>query len=615
MRVIGAFYPGMPGLIEASYTLGHGVTPGIVTLKVFPQLAQLAGTGDVVLTDGVTTVRVPDCRVVDVKVDAELGGFTATVFLEDHRWRWRYGAYSVDGHYNIPAVRVADVPKVPDWGQQLGNPAQSQFDVFPDQYKPQIQGYTRKTARELGEILCRAMGESSFSVLALPTDQYPEVHWEGANAAQELQLLAEQFGCRVVYNPFGGGGVTLARLGVGAQLPAPAPDELARDGVGFDPPEPPSKIVFYGAPKVWQQRFRLRPVGLDFDGRVKAIDKLSYAPAMKWKYYAPPFAALQSIDVYLNATLPGNRTAYDAHALANATVWRWYQIANTLPKSGDDTFWVPANTSRQEDRHRREDVFLTGYLAEAQSDDLGQRSLFPAKVYGRAYRGSISYLTTEKGEQVRIPFAVDAERQLVMFAAPVYYVGHEENDTTKPILVDPELVLECAVMVRDPVTHQLVRPRYEFTVPGGTTGELAVVKEEIREYWVAEYGNFDSHTVRKATTNADECRHKAKYFFDAEVARFQLLTPQDRTYNGIKGLACDGAVQQVTWSMSPSGALTRASRNTEHSVVIDPYAQRRLREEVNLKSIDQRVQQAKVIRRIRDNLRGGNNPFQPPFET
>ncbi len=46
-------------------------------------------------------------------------------------------------------------------------------------------------------------------------------------------------------------------------------------------------------------------------------------------------------------------------------------------------------------------------------------------------------------------------------------------------------------------------------------------------------------------------------------------------YNGILPISCDGAIAQVEWSGGPNGAMTKASINTEFSLVVPSYQQRR----------------------------------------
>ena len=46
-------------------------------------------------------------------------------------------------------------------------------------------------------------------------------------------------------------------------------------------------------------------------------------------------------------------------------------------------------------------------------------------------------------------------------------------------------------------------------------------------------------------------------------------------YAGIVPISPDGAIQQVEWSGGLSGCVTRASRNSEFSLVVAPYHERR----------------------------------------
>src|SRR3546814_8074821 len=57
----------------------------------------------------------------------------------------------------------------------------------------------------------------------------------------------------------------------------------------------------------------------------------------------------------------------------------------------------------------------------------------------------------------------------------------------------------------------------------------------------------------------------------------QELVPQpgnDMTYGGFINVNPDGAIAQVSWTWSAGRGMTRASRNTEHSLIVPRYKQR-----------------------------------------
>lgn len=271
-------YPGAISIASADYTLLHGIAPGVVRMSC-NAVDDVALGGTVTLGDGRQRLVLTGCRVDRCEIDASSSGYTATLYLFDKRWRWKLG--QINGHYNEPSPRIYDVPRVVAPGQQAGN----QPATEPPEKLPDIQEPTRKNARDLAKLLLETMGERTYDIAAIPSNDYPEVKWEAAVPAVELQNLAERYGCRVVYRP-DVDGVLIAKLGVGAQLPDGLLDS---DNLGIDPPEPPGRIVVYGAPVRYQVRFELEAVGLDFDGVVRPIDDLSYTPAQGWESAGPPF--------------------------------------------------------------------------------------------------------------------------------------------------------------------------------------------------------------------------------------------------------------------------------------------------------------------------------------
>jgi hypothetical protein len=566
-RAPAVVYPGAT-VISCSYTLSHGTRPGVVELVCFPQLESLARTGNVVITDAVNGLVIRNCRVVGAKASMSVtAGLTVTVILEDGRCLWRYG--TINGHWNIPIPRVFDTPRVAAFNAPAVNQAVAQLAGQSDQFKPPIQEWSRKSARALAELLLQAMGVTSYDVRAIPDDQFIETFWDAATASVELDRLAEFYGCRVSFNPETLH-VALVRLGSGQLLPEAPGDELQQDGLGVNPPVPPGRISVYGSPTVWQVRFALEAVGLDFDGQYKPLDQLSYVPPDGWEHHGPPFHQLSATDFYPVGQLPGTRTAREAMALAQESVWRCYRITATTPWTGEFVFPPGDDFGDTVERHH---IVLLDHLPEGTYDDLGQRTLMPPRVTGRAFRyDQLNFRNTDVGEVVLGTFGIDPVHRLIRFDSPVL-LYEAQGVETEAHWHPAEIYLDAACFLLDPDTHQPQRFRMDYPVAGGGAHEHAVVRDEIRYFHVSDYTT--TNEVNTVTTNRPEAEAKAQFFFTGELLRFQTPTPQERIYNGLKRIFTDGAVWQVTVNASQAGITTHASRNNEHSVFVPPYDVRR----------------------------------------
>lgn len=670
VRLPRMFFPGMPGLISADYTLSQGITPGVITLRLHPDLSNLARVGPITITDNVNTVVIPGCIVDKVDANFSASGYIYTVYLLDRRWMWRYG--TISGHYNVPIVRVYDIPKVADTGQQLGNPPVPDQTVFPDQYVPQIQWWTKATARDLARLLLYAMGESvsgsvgnlvkrkiiypggiesprqsvplgslTIDVNEIPDNQYPEVNWDVANAAVELERLCSLYGCRVTYRPDLDKAV-IVRLGKGGPLPEPGASELNQESDGIDPPELPEQITVYGAPARYQVMFQLEAVGMDFDGRVKRLDNLSYTPRLGWSSITEPeqtlLGGLQQANFFRDP-LPAGRTAKDAAALAGRCVYRWYRIRNTVPDQfdGKGGFLIPVDkgpgdtvggvVSNDGGRIDMVDIILTPFTNEVQVDQFAQRNLQPARLYGRCYLGGLvrGVGTTGPTDRVRRGFTVDEEHFLIVLDEPAYIInGKKPGQNDDNVLILPglsknktypaELMLETAIMIRDANNHQVYRYAKTFRLAPkskrkidskkGVPNELAVLREEVRYNYRQNYGiNGDLFVPNTVVTNKPEADNKANFFLQAEIARLQTPTPQRRVYNGVKPVFVDGAIYQVTWSLSSGGTTTTASLHNEHSVFIAPYATRMAREVASVENARRDAERDLQINKMLNGLR------------
>lgn len=621
LKLSGA-WPGMEGLGSAEYTCSHGKSPGVLQIDLQTDIKDFSGIGDFRMSDGVREMVVRECKVVNVVGDFSTSNANITVYLHDRRHRWAYG--SITGEYNIPTPRIADIPKLPDPNQQPGNqPPPATIDPAT---APQIQEWSRKNARDLAKLCFEAMGEKryGYDVNQVPKDQYPYVNWVAENPADALQALGELYGLRLVYNP-----VTnragLFKLGEGSQLPEITPSDVEKVQIGFDPPEPPDVITVYGAIARFQLRFRLRAVGLDFDGRVRPIDQLSYRPrivdGLSWERYGGPFNFVKADGSEFENPLPGTRTYIDARELANQTVFRWYQIYTSLPLIREGELWVPWKIQKCQ----LYDVMLSSLTVDTAVDDLGQRNQQPAKIIGSeltpsgVYQGTLKNGNTPPGGEVKIPFTIDPVRGLVMFQGFVRTRKPINNGATFQFAA-ADLILETVATVRDAVTHQPIRFNKTFPVlikgkppkiPGaGVLNELALVREDIQLYRKINYRSTTDHRENTIEHNESECEKRAEYYYKGELAKFETLKPETRVFNGVYPFSLDGAIQQITWTISLGDVQTIISRNNEHSAYLAKYQERRKREEASLEKSTRFADQGARVQRAVAGLENGNKNQQ-----
>src|SRR5690348_6882168 len=93
-----ASFPGITQLVQASFTLSHGITPSVATLVLAPQAELPARGGTLSFTFGSVRLDFPDCRIDACSYRRDLSGLTWSLTVLDRRWKWAFG--HVSGNYN-----------------------------------------------------------------------------------------------------------------------------------------------------------------------------------------------------------------------------------------------------------------------------------------------------------------------------------------------------------------------------------------------------------------------------------------------------------------------------------------------------------------------------------
>lgn len=526
-------FPGVQQIISGRYVLSHGITPSRAVIEIAPQANILAAVGTLTLTFGSVRLQFPG-SLLDTLTLRFQGAHQWTLDILDRRWRWRFG--EVWGRYNAR------------------NPDGSLIREL------------ERTPQQLAVMLLRAMGESGFDISPLPNVGRPEVNWTGNNPAQELATLCEGLGCRIVLGL--NNRVMIRRTGFGRPLPS---QHAMTGGLGVDPPNKPDSIKIVSGPARFQSKLKLQAVGLDTDEKIKPIDDLSYKPADGWEKEHPDFFT----SVEENTSDPEK----SPRRLALRTVFRWYRVES----QADGSMRVPS--------YRGPVAFVWQILPI--SDDLVDkepnvlensqfsgtvRRAKKGKIEGEFYDGERKFATTDAGTLYEGSFSVDGERGIVQFGNAMYRIDDDSGET-----LPAKLFLTCSYSVKHIASRQELRMTYEQRLPGRSngTGPQIVHHPELVATAIARYGRGSSGTrVDRVETNEAEWRREVIHALQAAMLEYSTGPTNDVEYAGLLPIEPDGAIQQVSWSVGPGGAKTRASRNAEHHTAIEPYQERRQREEI-----------------------------------
>lgn len=582
MLITDVQYPGINGILSAQAVISQGISPGRATITTpASTIGTLDPIGDLSMSDGSNTVVWAGCRVAHFAFAGGSGQApTATILLEDFRWKWSGG--QISGRYNVPAEYFNTVPLISFPGStDFANQNFTQVP-FPPEEQP-IRPETAKTARELCELCLKAMGVKEYDVSPIDPKSYPSVEWDSEVPARALQSLVERYGCRVVPNPTTGA-VAICKEGFGTLLPDGA---FLFDSPSLTP-KPVPKVVNVRTGYIrYQMRFALEMVLMEFDGSWKPADQVSYRPKGGWTGYV---TAQNLVDTEM-PNLPAGRTMFDAQAIAGAYLYRAYRVSLTKA-DGKGVLRIPADGGEKDRCDFHKQIYLLPNKVQVTKDDLNRHSPAPAQVFGRHTnnwsRGLanpvILYDLTTADTEVIMPFSIDSEHAIIIFAQPVY--AFKTDGKVYPA----EIVLEtaCHFAGKDfgPDPWQFRRRTYSRNIPEGLSDLPSyVVKNELLATSVAEYST--DNTLSKVTENNRDLQPRADYYLNGEVLKLATDAAQTRTYSGVVQVYPDGLIQQVSIEFAAGDKnkpATTASAGTEHSVYLPNYEGRRLREEADLRS-------------------------------
>lgn len=549
-------FPGVQQVVAASYTLSHGISPGVATIDMAPQANLIAQGGPLVFTDGNNQIVIPDCKVDQASLERNAGGRVVRLAILDRRWKWRFP--TISGHYNLrhPSGDLIDD----------GTAA------------PQIIWKTVKTPQELAAMCLDAMGESGYDVSALPNGTFPAVEWEYANAAQELATLADDLGCRVVLRL--NGTVQLWPVGFGG--PLPVSDRRIDYSGSIDPPERPDRVAVVTGRIRHQVDMVLEAVGHETDGTIKPIDELSYRPGADPTLYAAANLPAGWDDIDLHQFL--NIFESTKRKLAQESVFHWYRPRvpfdiKVLRIGGGTDTWTINDLAEIELTDTQVDEFL----------DAGVKRTRPAIVWGVWSDGGTGFENTATQQQtisdLALPddftlrsvyldgFSIDPRRGLVKFGKQVF----QYSATNKP--QPATLTIRTGVYIRQPDDRSW--RRYSRDRSYGNqygTGTQVIKRDDLLPYVITNYNAAGA--ISGDASNQGQIEIAADHYLDAAELQYSIASPESATYAGIWPIDLDGAIQQVSWSISGGGLTTRASRNNEPAGRGKSYPERRLLENI-----------------------------------
>jgi len=524
-------FPGLTGFMSGDMTIsGHGISPSVANLQYFLQpITKSIGTLSIYDPYNNTQISMRECLISSARGN---DGGSMTVTISDRRWKWTRTGELV-GHYNR---RSAD---------------------------QKLDKKTEKTPRDLAVICLNEMGETGYQIDALPNESRPEVQWIGDNPARALEDLCESLGCRIVYNHIKDR-VEIHKLGAGANLPAGG--NFSYEAT-YTPSETPERITVYTGATRFEVALACQAVGRfsqsDASGDFspfKLLNDLPYKPASGWENESPDL--FSGIDV----PIVDGQTDETNLNLAKSSVYRCYQIFATLDAVNEDDEQIYQFPELQPFYDRRQ-IYL-------ESEQIGVKVTAvdeyqpPAIAFGEYCDDELTW--QNKTGIIPVDFTVDAANQMIVFSRPVFRLVDRKY---KPARVN--LLTSCTI--EDLVSHVRIGYKISKNIPSGQAGTKEIVKRpEIVRTLSRSVDMVAIEDKGLVSDNIDEVKKEVDYYINAKLAGYQTTTAESDSYGWIEPISCDGAIQQVQYSIENSGQTkTTISRNNERDIYTLTYKERR----------------------------------------
>jgi hypothetical protein len=202
-------------------------------------------------------------------------------------------------------------------------------------------------------------------------------------------------------------------------------------------------------------------------------------------------------------------------------------------------------------------------------------------------------------------FSIDRERRVVLFPEPVY----KNLATSRVVKAPADLRLQTLITVCSDETRAAAR--YVRQRDLGTGVATPARHEQVPDIFRVVVEKYrDAYLPDGSDDNKAQLDAACDDRLDAMMREYQLATPRTLKYPGLWPISLDGAIQQVTWEVGPSGATTIASRNDESIPFVPSYREVRRRQQSNADS-DQRHHEKAARSRARSHMhnRAGTGIF------
>jgi hypothetical protein len=632
-------WPGVNAVASCTYTAGWGLSPGTAILVTYPQPINqfIAPFGTLVIGDGQRAVTLQNCRVSRITGEMGPDGQTWTIEIQDRRWTWLgLGQASIDA--NVLDMRSKLVPWSIYSPQEIATICLDAMGEVNYDISDLPTGLVHADGADVDRYLLA--GENFAQSLC-----NPHVTFDHAPPMECLARLADTFGC-VVMLQHSTNTVRVVKIGHGlAQLPN-YPSEAIAPGVTL--PRIPASVNVAGAPIRYQLRFVLEPVGEEWNGAFVPISELSYAPLIPSNVYHELFPKLQvqpdnkcwalSPPPYFYGVQATNRLSLaEAYQKAQKYVWKAFRIRNINVATGQSPISIPNYDGqivrRQQIVLQRSKVVqvqpqprvqgagnlnpVTGKLAplfgafppyyDGYSRDVPAEVFTDAGVIIEA-GGQVMWNTgqanTPVGSKVFVDFDVNTFEQTVIFVDYVWNRAVNTALSTSMVVADPLLVLETACLVKDPDLGNLIR--YEQSLQlGGNAPPQWESHDDVGIGVIALYqdsqGGGPQNTYlgwKYGDGDLADATGRSNYYLQGMAAKIQIPQGQHNAYIGIYPIDLDGCVQQVSYSVDGHGPSSHIGLNTEFSVSIPNYPQRRRAENLppNASAVDANMREAALAR-------------------
>mgnify|MGYP003131749366 FL=1 len=250
-------FPGVQQIESFSYTQGHGVAPGLITLDIAPQsVSDLPMYGDLkVFYNGIERLNLPMCLVDKASYTVNKSGKKIKLILKD--WRWSLKKAKITATYNRKngIGKIDTILKDAPFDEGYGLTSNAFLD--PKQSLDEICNILEARlnfAHPFGGVFLK--GELRKK------DEFPYLKLTNKPVVQVIQQLCDKYGL-VCFPEVGKGlnkGLILRTALKNSGSPPKQKSSLLTSEEAFDPPEVPKEVAVYSAPITFVKHLELHPV-------------------------------------------------------------------------------------------------------------------------------------------------------------------------------------------------------------------------------------------------------------------------------------------------------------------------------------------------------------------